>query len=173
MLAYARGDTAAFDALYQRHRGPLYRFLQRGLRNRASADEAYQEVWARVIAARARYQPTATFRTWLFQVAHNLMVDSYRKRRAEDPDADLELALERGTGPEHERPEAQLTAFEEHRRLQRALQALPDEQRIALQLRLEQELSLEEIARITGTGRETVKSRLRYAMDKLRTTLTA
>lgn len=172
MLAYARGDAAAFDTLYQRHRGALYRFLQRGLGNRASAEEAYQEVWTRVIAARARYQPTAKFRTWLFQVAHNLMVDSYRRRRPEDPDADVELALElRGDDARH-RPEAELSAFEEHRRLQRALQALPDEQRVALQLRLEQELTLEEIAHITGTGRETVKSRLRYAMDKLRGTLT-
>ena len=173
MLAYARGDGRAFDLLYARHRGPLFRFLQRGLGNRASTEEAYQEVWARVIAARARYRPEAKFRTWLFQVAHNLLVDQYRRRRPEDPSADVEVALALSPDAEEARPDARMTAFEEHRQLQRALEALPEEQRIALQLRLEQELSLEEIATITGTGRETVKSRLRYAMDKLRATLTA
>lgn len=65
-------------------------------------------------------------------------------------------------------PESQLSEFEQRRRLQLAMEQLPDEQREVLQLRLEQELSLEEIAQITGVGRETVKSRLRYAMDKLR-----
>lgn len=65
-------------------------------------------------------------------------------------------------------PETQLSEFEQRRQLQLAMEQLPDEQREVLQLRLEQELSLEEIAEITGVGRETVKSRLRYAMDKLR-----
>ena len=73
--------------------------------------------------------------------------------------------------PDPETPERALSAFEERRRLQRALEELPDDQREVVLLRLEQELSLEEIGEITGVGRETVKSRLRYAMDKLRARL--
>ena len=70
--------------------------------------------------------------------------------------------------PDHDTPERQLSEFEERRRLQLALDELPEEQREVILLRLEQELSLEEIGEMTGVGRETVKSRLRYAMDKLR-----
>ena len=70
--------------------------------------------------------------------------------------------------PDPSDPEHELSEFEQRRTLQRAIEALPEDQRAVVLLRLEQELSLEEIATITGTGRETVKSRLRYAMDKLR-----
>jgi RNA polymerase sigma-70 factor (ECF subfamily) len=168
MLAYGRGDAAAFDALYARHRGGLYRFLLRGLSNRATAEEVYQEVWSRVIAARQRYRPEAKFSTWLYQIAHNLLVDQYRRKAPEQDGADIEVALAQFADDDGRQPERELSSFEERRRLQQAIGALPDEQRIALQLRLEQELSLEEIGRITGAGRETVKSRLRYAMDKLR-----
>ena len=85
----------------------------------------------------------------------------------DDPDSPLQLP-----DADNNRPDAQLGSFEQQRRLQQAIAELPEEQRIALQLRLEQELSLEEIGEITGAGRETVKSRLRYAMDKLRARLT-
>ncbi|HET6603783.1 MAG TPA: RNA polymerase sigma factor [Xanthomonadaceae bacterium] len=173
MLAYGRGDVRAFDLLYARHRGPLYRFLLRGLSVRANADECFQEVWSRVIASRERYRPEAKFSTWLFQIAHNLLVDSYRRKKPEDPAADADLALAVTADDDDRQPERTLSAFEERRRLQLAISELPEEQRIAVQLRLEQELSLEEIGEITGVGRETVKSRLRYAMDKLRSKLTA
>ena len=72
---------------------------------------------------------------------------------------------------DHATPERSLSEFEQRRRLQLALDELPDDQRSVVLLRLEQELTLEEIGEITGVGRETVKSRLRYAMDKLRTRL--
>src|SRR5690606_12082458 len=168
MLAYGRGDAAAFDALYARHRGGLFRFLLRGLSNRATAEEAYQDVWSRVIAARATYRPDAKFTTWMYRIAHNLLVDQYRRKGPVQGDADMELALARTPDSEERQPESTLSEFEQRRQLKLAMDALPDEQRIALQLRLEQEWSLEEIARSTGVGRETVKSRLRDAMDKLR-----
>lgn len=171
MLAYAAGDIAAFETLYARHRGPLYRFIVRGISPRATADECFQDTWARVVAARARYRPEARFGTWIYQIAQRLMIDQYRRARPQvsldEDDSPLHLA-----GDEQEKPEQELSRFEEQRRLQHALTELPDEQRIVLQLRLEQELSLEEIGEITGVGRETVKSRLRYAMDKLRARLT-
>lgn len=167
MLAYAAGDVRAFEQLYGRHRGPLYRFLMRQLRNTALAEEMFQDVWQRVIAARASWQPDAAFSTWLFRIAHNRLNDHWRAQRhrpAAPEDADERTA--RVADPET--PERQLSEFEQRRDLQRALDALPEEQREVLVLRLEQELTLEEIGQITGVGRETVKSRLRYAMDKLR-----
>ncbi len=172
MQRFARGDMAAFEQLYARHRGGLMRFLQRGLGRRETAEECFQEVWSRVIAARERYQPEARFATWLYQIAHNLLIDQYRRQRPEINVEELPEEAERDDNPFGDgaalTPEAQLSAFEQARRLQQALTELPDEQRIALQLRLEQELSLEEIGAITGAGRETVKSRLRYALDKLK-----
>ena len=170
MLAYAAGDAAAFDQLYARHRGPLYRFLLRQVRDTALADEFFQDVWQRVITARMQWKPDAAFGAWLFRIAHNRLGDHWRAQRHRPPapaDADERAARV----PDPDTPERQLSEFEQRRRLQLALAELPDEQRVVLQLRLEQELTLEEIGEITGAGRETVKSRLRYAMDKLRARL--
>nr|TKK09270.1 RNA polymerase sigma factor [Stenotrophomonas rhizophila] len=167
MLAWAGGELRAFETLYARHRSRLYSFLLRQLRDAALADEMFQDVWQRVIAARAGWQPDAAFTTWLFRIAHNRLNDHWRAARHRPPapgDADERVARMSDTRT----PETQLSEFEQRRRLQLAMEQLPDEQREVLQLRLEQELSLEEIAQITGVGRETVKSRLRYAMDKLR-----
>ncbi len=170
MLAWAAGDTAAFELLYARHRGPLYRFLLRQLRDAALADEFFQDVWQRVIAAREGWKPEAAFRTWLFRIAHNRLNDHWRglKHRPPTPEDGDERAAR---VPDPSSPERELSEFEQRRRLQLAIEELPDEQREVVLLRLEQELSLEEIGDITGAGRETVKSRLRYAMDKLRARL--
>lgn len=167
MLAWTGGDVSAFERLYARHRGPLYRFLLRQLRDPALADEFFQDVWQRVIAARAGWRPDAAFRTWLFRIAHNRLGDHWRaaKHRPASPaDGDDRAARV----PDPSTPEHELSQFEQRRRLQLAIEALPEEQRTVVLLRLDQELSLEEIGEITGAGRETVKSRLRYAMDKLR-----
>ncbi len=168
MLAYAAGDVAAFERLYQRHRGKLYRFLARQLHgNGALADEFFQDVWQRVISARQGWKPDAAFSTWLYRIAHNRLADHWRALQHRPPAPhDADERTERM--PDHDTPERQLSEFEERRRLQLALDELPEEQREVILLRLEQELSLEEIGEMTGVGRETVKSRLRYAMDKLR-----
>ena len=167
MLAYGVGDAGAFELLYSRHRGPLFRFMLRQVRDHGTAEELYQDVWQRVITARARYQPDARFSTWLFQIAHNRLTDHWRSLQHRPPaPADAEERTVREADPQT--PERQLSAFEERRRLQLALEQLPADQREVVLLRLEQELSLEQIGQITGVGRETVKSRLRYALDKLR-----
>lgn len=168
MLAYAAGDVDAFQALYARHRGPLYRFILRRVGRRERADELFQETWSRVVAARARYRPQARFSTWLLQIAHNLVVDSYRRARPQAGEAETERVLESLAVPEREQPDHALSEFEQRRRLQRVLETLPDEQHTVFLLRMEQGMGLEEIAAITGVGRETVKSRLRYALDKIR-----
>jgi RNA polymerase sigma factor (sigma-70 family) len=172
MLAWAAGDAPAFEQLYSRHRVRLYRFLVRQLRDPALADELFQDVWQRVIAARAGWKPEAAFTTWLFRIAHNRLADHWRAlqyRPAAPVDGDERAARI----PDPDTPERTLSEFEQRRQLQLALDALPEEQREVLLLRLEQELTLEEIGAITGVGRETVKSRLRYAMDKLRARLSA
>ena len=172
MLAYGGGDMAAFEVLYSRHRGPLFRFMLRQVREHATAEELYQDIWQRLITARQRYRPEAKFSTWLYQIAHNRLTDHWRAQshRPAAPDDAMERAERE---PDPQTPERQLSAFEERRRLQLALEELPADQRETVLLRLEQELTLEEIGRITGVGRETVKSRLRYAMDKLRQRLNA
>ncbi|MEO7251986.1 MAG: RNA polymerase sigma factor [Arenimonas sp.] len=172
MLAYGSGDVPAFERLYSRHRGPLFRFMLHQVREHGTAEELFQDVWQRVITARARYQPEARFSTWLFQIAHNRLTDHWRaQKHRPPPPIDAVERAEREADPQT--PERQLSAFEERRRLQVALEELPVEQREAVMLRLEQELSLEQIGQITGVGRETVKSRLRYALDKLRQRLDA
>jgi RNA polymerase sigma-70 factor (ECF subfamily) len=170
MLAYGAGDVAAFETLYDRHRVRLYRFLLRQLRDGGLADELFQDIWQRVIAARAGWRPEALFTTWLFRIAHNRLADHWRALQHRPPAPDN--ADERSERvPDPDTPERSLSEFEQRRRLQVALDELPEAQREVVLLRLEQELTLEEIGEVTGVGRETVKSRLRYAMDKLRTRL--
>lgn len=170
MLAWASGDLAAFETLYTRHRIKLYGFLRRQLRDPALADELFQDIWQKVIGAREHWQPQALFTTWLYRIAHNRLNDHWRaaRHRPAAP-ADADLRIEAISDPDT--PERVLSSFEQRRQLQLAIEQLPDEQRSVLLLRLEQELTLEQIATITGVGRETVKSRLRYAMDKLRALL--
>ena len=170
MQAWVGGDASAFEALYGRHRGPLYRFLMRHLRDRAMSDELFQDVWQKVIAAREGWTPDAAFSTWLFRIAHNRLADHWRSRKHR-PNAPVDADERTAQVPDPSTPERAVSDHEQRVRLQAAIDALPDDQRIVVLLRLEQELSLEAIGEITGAGRETVKSRLRYAMDKLRTRL--
>lgn len=176
MLRYRDGDIGAFEALYARHKGPLYRYLLRQVRNAAAAADLFQEVWSRVVATRARYEPRAKFATYLFHIAHNCAIDCYRRDRttpcnsaADDPDAGV-MALE---VPEYQRPDRVAEYNEQQSALLAALAALPAEQREAFLLREETGLGIEEIASMTGVGVETAKSRLRYAVRKLKESLFA
>ena len=170
MLAWAGGDGAAFEALYARHRGPLLRFLIGQVRDRPLAEELFQDVWQKVIGARAGWRPEAAFGTWLYRIAHNRLNDHWRaaRHRPAAP-ADAERRTLEVVDPDT--PEALAGRRETAARLQQALDELPGDQREAVLLRLQGELSLEQIGELTGVGRETVKSRLRYAMDKLRARL--
>jgi RNA polymerase sigma factor (sigma-70 family) len=170
MLAWAAGDTGAFEGLYARHRVPLFRFLLGQLHDRPLAEEIHQDVWQRVITARVGWRPDAAFSTWLYRIAHNRLNDHWRAQRHRPPapaDADLRTA---GLADPDD-PERVASRDQSRGQILQALAELPEEQREAVLLRLQQELSLEEIGRITGVGRETVKSRLRYALDKLRARL--
>ena len=178
MLAYAAGDAAAFDALYARHRGGVYRYLLRHCGNAATADELFQDVWMNVIRVRASYEPTARFTTWLYRIAHNRVVDHWRERgRADlvaidnDDDDDAPGLLDALPASRVDEPEVRADSNERSARILAAVERLPAAQREAFLLHQEGELQLAEIAEITGAGIETVKSRLRYAMGKLRSEL--
>ena len=175
MLAYGRGEMRAFETLYSRHRGALYRYLLRQARDGEVANDLFQEVWSRVVVNRGRYEPRAKFRTFLFTLAHNCFIDHCRRVKArpgglgvEDADAADLLPAD-----ENARPEKALERSEDTRRYRDALARLPAEQRDVYLLHEESELSLEEIARVTGVGAETAKSRLRYAVNKLKAALAA
>jgi RNA polymerase sigma-70 factor (ECF subfamily) len=173
MLAYRAGDAESFDLLYMRHKGGVYRYLRRLTGNAAAADELFQDVWLRVIDARNRYAPRARFATWLYTIAHNRLMDHFRAERRtrstspDDPDEDPIAALAADDPP----PEDSLARKQEAARLLAALAALPEAQREAFLLQQEGELSVDEIAVATGVSRETAKSRLRYALAKLRASL--
>jgi RNA polymerase sigma-70 factor (ECF subfamily) len=168
MSAYGTGEMRAFEELYERHRGPLFRFFLRGLKQRAVAEELFQECWSRIIVARERYRPDARFRTYLMQIAHNLLVDHYRRDRPAVAGAAGEREIESYEAPESARPDTVLSEFEQARRMERALESLPEDQRSAFLMRVEQEMGVDEIASAAGVGHETAKSRLRYAFAKLK-----
>lgn len=172
MGRYARGDAAAFECLYRRHEMRTWRYIERNVGNRAIADELMQEVWFAVARQAPRYRPAARFTTWLFTIAHNRIIDWARKIR---PQTSLEC-LHHETGPvvmqliadPSSGPLAAAVAHEQSSALARALAGLPVEQRDAFLMQIEGDLSVEEIAAVTGVSFETSKSRLRYARMKLR-----
>ena len=178
MLAYAGGDASAFDRLYHRHKGGVYRYLLRQCKSSAAADELFQDIWMNVIRVRATYQPTARFTTWLYTLAHNRLVDHWRanghvKQVSTDDDGDdaTRDAVEAIAGSRVDEPAVRAEAHALGARLRTALDALPAAQRDAFLLHQEGGLALADIATLTGVGIETVKSRLRYAMAKLRAEL--
>jgi RNA polymerase sigma-70 factor, ECF subfamily len=172
MLRYARGDLRAFETLYRRHRGGLYRYLARQVRNTETANDLFQEVWSKVIVSRERYEPRAQFRTFLYRIAHNCFIDHCRRATVRNESGashdDWQDVL---PGPAHERPDQRAEQAQTLARYQAALAALPGEQRDVFLLYEESGLSLEEIAAISAVGTETAKSRLRYAVAKLRAAL--
>ena len=165
MQRYVAGDASAFATLYGRHKNGIWRYLLRGSNNEALTAELSQDVWANLIKARHSYEPRARFATWLYRLAHNRLVDHWRAARVHE---DLDDVATEVAAPEHHTPSARATQAEQGSRLIQALQALAPEQREAFLLQAEGGLSLEEIASTQGVGRETVKSRLRYALAKLR-----
>jgi RNA polymerase sigma-70 factor (ECF subfamily) len=165
MLAYRDGDATAFDRLYARYRGPVYRYLARQAAP-AAVDDLFQEVWIRIIRTRKRYRPNAPFSAYLFRIAHNVLVDHYRRtaRTPRGDGSDPDLISATGPDPVARHYDQRVTADQ----LKAAIQGLPADQRDAFLLHEEGGLTLEQIGAITGVGRETVKSRLRYAVARLR-----
>ena len=178
MLAFRDGDAAAFEELVSRHKRGLFNFLLRSVHNRARADEMLQEVFLRVIRAKDRYQRTARFTTWIYTIARNLCVDESRRqkfrrtlpleqRRRSDSGPsilDVTAAKQVGTDSASEAPKIR-------ERVAAAIENLPDDQRQVFMLRQFSGLSFKQIGEVVGAPENTVKSRMRYALEKLRTDL--
>lgn len=175
MLAYQAGDAGAFDQLYRRYRGPMHRYFIRQCGQPDAADELFQEVWMKLIRARERYEVSAKFSTYVYHLAHNCLVDFYRKQS-------------RGLPPSYANPgsgdtpevadcdgvpvEQQVEQRQQIASLLEQITQLPEAQREAFLLHEESDMTLEQIAEVTGVTRETAKSRLRYAFNKLRSGMT-
>jgi RNA polymerase sigma-70 factor (ECF subfamily) len=181
LASYAAGDARAFADLYERHERAIYRFFLRQGASASVADDLLQETWMAVVRNAANFEPRAKFTTWLYTVARSKMIDHWRAR-----DDAISLAYFAGDaandgndevldvpGSDALRPDHQLMARAEARAFLQAVEALPPLQREAFLLQAEGGLSLEEIAVATGAAHETVKSRLRYAMSKLRSAMEA
>jgi RNA polymerase sigma factor (sigma-70 family) len=171
MARFARGEAAAFEMLYRRHEMRIWRYLNRHVGNRECANELMQEVWFGVARDAPRYRPTARFTTWLFTLAHNRMVDWFRSRRPQESLDQIGVdaaEVVRNTAPDGTEPFAATLARQQATALLDALRLLPADQREVFVLQIEGDLSVDEIASITGSAFETTKSRLRYARSKLR-----
>ena len=188
MTAYAGGDAAAFEQLYARHRAGLYRFVRRllGSAHAAQTDEVFQDTWLRVVTARASWAPQgASFRTWLFTLAHHRAIDVLRRSGREvsidaftaDADADAAepwqpdaIAWQHWPAPPGAAPQGDDIAFWRRagERLLVCLDQLPLPQRSAFLLHHDDGLALDDMAGALEVGFETAKTRLRYAMKKLR-----
>jgi RNA polymerase sigma-70 factor (ECF subfamily) len=165
MLRYQDGDVGAFEILYRRHKDPIYRYLLRLCGHRDTAEDIFQEVWGKIVKARRSYRPTAKFTTFLYRVAHNCFIDHVRRNKRHAGNMVLEPELHSDQGETLELATERSLARE---RLEVALRTLPDEQRDAFLLSEEGGLSMDQIASVTGCNRETAKSRVRYAINKLR-----
>jgi RNA polymerase sigma-70 factor (ECF subfamily) len=165
MKAYAGGSMEAFESLYERHRGPLYRYILRQVGDAAMANDLYQGSWEKIIRARGSYRSSAPFRAWMYRIAHNHVMDHFRRAR---PASELPTEVIDVNNPG---PDELLRDQQGETILREAIDELPAEQKDVLLLRLEAGLDLQAIAKITGVNRETAKSRLRYAVGKLKKTL--
>ena len=171
MERYRDGEAGAFDVLYGRHKGGVFRFMLRQCGDRGVAEELFQDVWMNLIRARAAYVVKAKFTTYIYTLAHNRLIDHYRANAG-----GLPLSFEAEGGPQIEEiagardadPAVGADVRQQAARLLQLIGELPEAQREAFLLQQESDLSIEDIAQATGVNRETAKSRLRYALARLR-----
>jgi len=168
IAAYSDGKQSAFDIIYQRHSAPLYRFILRQCNQNISlSEEIFQDTWMNIIKNSKQFQAKSSFSTYLYQVTRHKIIDHARKKisHREDEHSNDSDALE---SAKMEQPDEKTQLAICIELLQQCIQKLPDEQKEAFILKQETEHTLDELARITQTTLETFKSRLRYAMKKLR-----
>jgi RNA polymerase sigma-70 factor (ECF subfamily) len=181
MVRYQRGDREAFTVLVRRHHRGLYNFVLRQLRLPTLAEEVTQDVFLRVVQNASEYKQEARFVTWTYAIARNLCVDQLRKlahRRhpsLEQPLGPGDDARSLGDVVASKRvdgdAERATAALQMRAMLIQAVETLPEDQREVYLLRELGNLSFKEIAEVTGVAENTAKSRMRYALDRLRTSL--
>ncbi len=171
MLAFQKGDTQAFEMLLTRHEKGVYGFALRMLGDSMLAEEVAQESFLRIIQSASRYRAKASFRNYLYRIARNLCVDLLRKRPREPRTPDLDAGspgTPEGIPDGNPGPENYVEAAQLRSAIRRALATLPADQREAFLLKEVKGMKLQDVAAITGANLNTVKSRLRYALTRLR-----
>lgn len=179
LAAYQQGDTGAFELLLRRHRAPLFTFLLRMLGDRTRAEDLAQETFLRIVQGAQAWEQRARFQTWLYAIARNLCVDASRRdrfRRADSLDQtgpDDEPAMVDSVAGNEIDPARGAESARLRPVLLKALHSLPVEQREVFILREQAGLPFKEIAETVGVNENTVKSRMRYALEGLRKALLA
>lgn len=175
MLRVREGDDISFGLLLERHRRPVIHFLYRMVQNQAISEELAQEVFLRVYKARASYEPTAKFTTWLFRIASHLAINWLRDRKNERMQDSLDHPqLE---GPPIQLPDKAMTKEQEmlhgarQAEVRAAIQGLPAKQRAAVLMHKYQELGYSQIAQVFNCSESAVKSLLFRAYETLRARL--
>lgn len=179
MLRFQSGDRAAFAQLVRRHQGPLYNFALRQVRTPQVAEDVVQEAFVRVVQSAADFKHEARFTTWVYTITRNLCIDQLRKKALRKHPSLDETKGEGGEGPtlgeQTADPRASVeraaTGTELKERIALAVDKLPDEQREVFLMREVANLPFKEIAEITGVPENTVKSRMRYALERLQEAL--
>jgi RNA polymerase sigma-70 factor (ECF subfamily) len=175
MQQYGAGDLRAFETLYNRHKGGLYRYFMRHISEPSLAEDLYQEIWNKVILQANHYKPAAKFTTWLYTLAHNKLVDHVRHLsvvnkvvvRSHD-DEEIESPIELKPQHMHNEPESELSSARVAESLKLCIAQLPLAQKDSFLLKEEAGLSVKDIAKVLNTSFEASKSRLRYAYENLR-----
>jgi RNA polymerase sigma-70 factor, ECF subfamily len=181
MLRYQKGEVRAFEVLLSRHKKPVFNFILRYVGVPAQAEDLLQEVFLRVIKGADAYQRQAKFTTWLYTIARNLCVDAARRgkhRKAASLDVPMEkdgakdgptlLDVVPDKGPATDR---KVISNELSGRLQAAIASLSEDQREVFLMREFLDMPFRDIAQVVGCPENTVKSRMRYALEKLRVEL--
>jgi RNA polymerase sigma-70 factor (ECF subfamily) len=173
LTRYRGGDVGALEALVERHRRAVFSYIVQMAPSRADAEEAFQDVWLKVMRHADRYRER-NFLGWVLRMAHNRLIDAGRRKR---PDLWLDGA-EEGEEPRVNRlpgrepsPDQALVAAETGRRVAEAVALLPPDQREVFVLRTQGEVPFKEIARIQGVSINTALARMQYALAKLRAAL--
>jgi RNA polymerase sigma-70 factor (ECF subfamily) len=176
MVAYQKGEVRAFEILLQRHRKPVFNFILRYVGDKETAEDLLQETFMRVIKGADAYKRQAKFTTWLYTIARNLCVDQTRRRkhrRHASLDAPMAASEDSGTlldiVPSNEMASDRKTINKQlHETMQAAIGELSEEQREVFLMREFLDMPFKQIADVVGVPENTVKSRMRYALEKLR-----
>ncbi len=171
---YQNGDAAAFEVLYGRYKNALYHYFFRQVNSAGTADELHQDVWLNIVRSPSSFKQQASFKTWLYKIAHNRLVDYYRQHSKQplylvhNDDETLSDSSNEQSAASADEPDINLQTEQASHALLQCISALPDVQREVFILHESSGLTLQTIAGIMDSTVESTKSRLRYAVKKLR-----
>lgn len=175
MLRVKRGDAAAFEELVDKYKQPVINLLYRALPDASEAEDLAQSVFLQVYKSAHRYRPSAKFSTWLFTIARNLCLNEIRRRSRHPADSldaphlehgqEARLQVREVSGPA---PDVALVQEELQQKVELAISQLPENQRIAILLCREEEVSYESIAEVLHCSLSATKSLIHRARETLK-----